>query len=166
VRTSANSEPGGGGKDLQFTLQLAALACEFMHLVDRLPVAISRKTQVQQHRLAGQKSRQVPLTQPWFDGQQVALAPLPHTGVVPPVVPPGHEHSPRTQLAACGQHFVPHFDVPGLQGLAQATPGVEAITLPTRAAPMSRSARPREMVPLASPLAKASKVEASSCLSS
>jgi hypothetical protein len=49
-----------------------------------------------------------------------------------------------------------HFPPAGL-GLAQAIPGMEASEPPTRAAPINLSALPREMLPLASPLASSSK---------
>jgi hypothetical protein len=73
-------------------------------------------------------------------------------------------HAPRQQRSSGPQQVLRHLISPFGQGrprpsggAAQATPEMEATAAPTRAAPMSRSALPRERVPSASPLASSSK---------
>ena len=65
-------------------------------------------------------------------------------------------HLPSTQLPLLHWWLWLHFLSAGL-GLAQAMPGMEASTPPTRVAPINLSALPRERLPLASPLASSSK---------
>src|SRR5215203_2326491 len=64
---------------------------------------------------------------------------------------------PFTQFSPPEQHSFPHLVWPEGQGAAKATPGIEASTPPRRALPNNRNARPREMVPPASPFASSSK---------
>jgi hypothetical protein len=72
-------------------------------------------------------------------------------------------HAPRQQRSSGPQQVLRHLISLFGQGrprpsggAAQATPEMEAKAAPTRAAPMSRSALPRERVPSASPLASSS----------
>ena len=69
------------------------------------------------------------------------------------------EHTPSVlQFPLAHWLFCLHFLPLGLRGaLAEAMPGMEASVPPTRAAPINLSALPRETVPLAIPLARASK---------
>ena len=81
----------------------------------------------------------------------------PPTGVTnsPPHTSPPHRpstHRPLAHWKLC-LHFAPS----GLLGLAEAMPGMEASAPPTRAAPINLIALPREMLPLAIPLASSSK---------
>jgi hypothetical protein len=69
---------------------------------------------------------------------------------------PAHRRSTQSPLAHCLSlvHFLP---ASLSLGAASAIPGMEASTPPTKAAPISLSALPRERVPLESPTASSSK---------
>jgi hypothetical protein len=86
-------------------------------------------------------------------GQQVSAPSAP-----PPqnLCPAGHTHNPSAQINVSGQHLLLHLRGCG-HGAAQATPGMEAITMPTRAAPKSRSARRRDRLPSVRLRARSSK---------
>jgi hypothetical protein len=86
-------------------------------------------------------------------GQQVSVPSAP-----PPqnLCPVGHTHNPPAQINVSGQHLLLHLRGCG-HGAAQAPPGMEAITMPTRAAPKSRSARRRDRLPSVRLRARSSK---------
>ena len=85
---------------------------------------------------------------------------LAHVPLLSSTVPAGQAaHVRSTQLPLQHWWFFLHFLLRGLHSSsAAATPPSDPSVPPTRAAPISLSALPRESVPLASPLVSSSKV--------